>query len=75
LLSDTVFLSDSKIASHLDEIMQVYSSYSGYELEIMTHEEDPWLNARGNLELDEPSCEEITIKDMASFYKKLAEEE
>jgi len=55
--------------------MQVYSSYSGYELEIMTHEEDPWLNARGNLELDEPSCEEITIKDMASFYKKLAEEE
>lgn len=60
--------------NHLIEVYDVFGSLSAYELEQMTHNEKPWLSARGNLSPDE-SCNTIIDKSiMYSFYKEVSEE-
>jgi uncharacterized phage-associated protein len=52
----------------IDDVLELYAPFSGSQLEEMTHKEDPWLNARGDLA---PSvrCEtDISEADMKSFY-------
>ncbi|MEI4959193.1 MULTISPECIES: Panacea domain-containing protein [Aeromonas] len=65
----------SEQKEHLTEIYQVFGKFSGYELEQMTHNEYPWIEARGNCAPDE-ACEKIIKKNiMLDFYNKVAEEE
>lgn len=64
----------ANVQTHLKEIMDVFGGFSAYELERMTHEESPWLNARGDLPMDESSNAVISHKDMSSYYKKLIPE-
>ena len=60
---------------HLTEIYDVFGKFSGYELEQMTHAEQPWIEARGNCEPDE-ACENLISKvTMRDYYTKLAEED
>lgn len=40
---------DTDVESHLREIMEVYGVHGAYHLERLTHQESPWLEARGNL--------------------------
>jgi len=35
--------------AHIDEILEAYAPMSGTQLEAMTHDEEPWIKARGNL--------------------------
>lgn len=59
---------------HLTEIYDVFGKFSGYELEQMTHDERPWIEARGFCSPDEP-CENIISKEtMLKFYTEVAEE-
>ena len=37
----------------------------------MTHQEEPWMKARKDLAIDEEGHNEIPLKDMAIFYRKL----
>lgn len=47
-------LSDVKIENFIDKILKVYGQYSGYELEQMTHSEEPWIKtSRNNIICDE----------------------
>lgn len=62
------------IVGHLEEIIEVFGGYSSYQLERMTHQEDPWKNARGDVPLGEPSNEVISHEDMANYYTQLIEE-
>ncbi len=65
-----------KIISHLDEIIEVYGSYSAFELEHLTHQSDPWRIARNNLAPDDPSNAVISVDTMKTYFKKkLAENE
>ena len=57
-----------EIAEHLQEVMDTYGALSAYELERLTHSEDPWKNARRGLPPDEASTERIPEAEMASFY-------
>lgn len=41
-----VNLEDKKTENFIDKIISVYGQFSGYELEKMTHSEDPWIEAR-----------------------------
>jgi len=57
---------------HLVEVFSVYGRFSAWDLERMTHQETPWLNARKGLTLDEEGKHPISHKDMHAFYAKLA---
>ncbi len=64
-----------EIMDFLDEIVDVYFSLDAYELEKMTHAEDPWLKARGNLPIDESCKVVISKQSMTNYFKDRAEEE
>jgi uncharacterized phage-associated protein len=53
----------------LDEVMKVYSGFSAYDLERLTHSEDPWILARGDTPPDEPSNAVISHDSMKNYYK------
>jgi len=55
---------------HIADVLQAYSGYSAYQLELMTHREQPWLEARGDLPPDAPCNEKINTNTMREFYRK-----
>lgn len=60
-------LSDIKIENFIDKILKVYGQYSGYELEQMTHSEEPWIKtSRNNIISDE-----IIYNYYSNKYKKV----
>ena len=44
-----------------------------YTLELLTHREDPWINARKGLAVGEPSSTVIDEDDMRRFYRSRLE--
>ncbi len=65
---------DKEITSHLSEILDVYGIYEAKYLERLTHQEAPWLLARGNLPIEVSSHNIISKESMKDFYKKMNEE-
>ena len=63
------------ILQFLDEVAEEYFACDAYELEQMTHAEDPWHWARGDLLPDEPSNEVIKKEWMKEYYGARAEED
>ncbi len=57
-----------EVNGHLKEVIRVYGKFDAVDLERMTHREDPWRDARGNLAPDEPSNRVITHEAMKKFY-------
>ena len=57
----------------LDSIIKHLSVYNGKVLEKFTHEESPWLLARGDLREDEPSTNIIEKEMIADFFTKVKE--
>ncbi|WNY26671.1 Panacea domain-containing protein [Methanolapillus ohkumae] len=60
-----------KTDEFLEMIWDTYGYFSGTQLEILTHKENPWKNARGSLKTFEPSEEIISPSDMKNYYKTL----
>ena len=61
------------LAEHLDEIIDVFGSETATALEIMTHEERPWIDARCGIPDDEP-CKNYIDKELTrAFYAEVAE--
>jgi uncharacterized phage-associated protein len=59
-------------AKHLESVFSVYGHYSAWDLERMTHQEDPWIMARLGLNPDDEGHREIAHVDMFAFYSRLA---
>lgn len=59
----------------LNEVAEEYFACDAYELERMTHVEDPWNWARGDLPPDEPSNEVIKKEWMKEYYGARVEED
>lgn len=59
------------VKKHLSDILQSFGGYSAYQLELMTHSEAPWLNARRGLAPDESSRNIISVDDMKKFYSNM----
>lgn len=56
--------------AHIDGVLETYAQFSGYQLETMTHSEDPWILARKGF-LPIQRCEhEISEEMMGEFYRK-----
>lgn len=60
-----------EIKSFLDNIYNTFGKYTGDELEYMTHQEEPWKNARDNTPPSEPSRKVISEEDMFTYYNNL----
>lgn len=54
--------------THIDNVLEVYARYSGTQLEIMTHQEAPWQEARENVRPSERCEEEIKEESMRKYY-------
>ena len=56
---------------HFCEVVDVFGSETAVALELMTHRERPWLEARGNLGPEVPSSAKISKETMRETYKFL----
>lgn len=61
-------IEDTEKLEFLKVIYNTYGGFDGDELESLTHSEEPWLEARRNLEEWEPSSEYIKEETMMKFY-------
>lgn len=52
----------------LDDVADEYFGCDAYDLKKMTHLEDPWLRARGDLPMDEPSDKVIQKEWIQEYY-------
>lgn len=57
----------------IDKVLKFYGSLTGYQLSELTHHEDPWKNARGDLPSGARCEEEITTAAMAEYYGGLVD--
>lgn len=58
----------------IDFAHEVYESYghlSGYDLECLNHQEEPWIKARGECKPWERCTNEISEEDMKTYYRKM----
>lgn len=62
---------DNDIESFLNEVIDVYWGFSAYELERLTHAEDPWNEARGDIPVDELSNAVISTESIKAYYSNL----
>lgn len=62
---------DKDVSNFLDKIYRLYGEYSGDELEKFTHEEEPWIKARGNYPPGAVCRNEIPDEEMMVYYKGL----
>jgi len=53
---------------HIEYVWSFYSGYSASALRKMTHEERPWIDARGGIPEAAPGDEEITQESMQAFF-------
>jgi len=61
--------------AHLEEVWRVYGSLSAFDLERLTHSEEPWKQARNGLAPDASSHEVITKRSMQTFYSTVLHEQ
>lgn len=54
----------------MEAVWDAYGHYDGKYLEDLTHQEDPWLIARGNCPPGEYCDNIITLESMKEFYTK-----
>lgn len=58
----------------LDEVWRVYGSKDANYLELLTHAEKPWIDARDGLSVHQSSDNVITRKKMKKYYSSLLPE-
>lgn len=57
----------------LKEVCDVYFELDAYKLEKLTHQEEPWIEARAGLPENEVCCNEISKTTMQRYYSSLME--
>ena len=57
-----------KVVAFLEKVFETYGKYGAKHLERITHEHDPWKNARGGIPLEERCENIITKKSMRDYY-------
>lgn len=64
----------SKHLDHLDEVWDVYGRYDGKFLEDLTHQEDPWIEARHGYAPSERCTVDIDTNRMKMYYRQKLKE-
>ena len=65
---------DADLADLIKEVLDAYGGETGYELELRTHREPPWLEARGDTPEGQESNAIITQASMKKYFKSLVDE-
>lgn len=65
---------EQSLVRHIDQVLATYGGETAYMLELMSHQEDPWMEARNGLSADSPCNTVISNKTMNRFFSKLASE-
>jgi uncharacterized phage-associated protein len=75
-LADGVQVPDLKDEDQqvIDSVWNTYGKYDGDYLEMLTHNEEPWINARAGMESFEPCNNEISLTAMKEYYGKKLQE-
>lgn len=60
---------DDMTSDLIDLVLATYGSMSGEELSVLTHVEQPWIEARGDLPEDAECREPINTEAMAKYYR------
>jgi len=60
---------NKEITRYLDEILKVYFAYDALSLEIMTHNEEPWMSSRKGLSPQKNGNKPITNDSMKRYYE------
>ena len=58
-------------ATRLDEVLDLYGKDSGLQLEQLTHQQSPWLNARTHCAPGDKCEQAISNEDIRSYFKTL----
>lgn len=66
-----VRLKNPELSKFLDDIWAKFGKFSADELEYMTHQESPWLEARAGIAPGEPSNRELSDRTIYNFYSAL----
>jgi len=61
----------SEVQTVLNDVTEEYFGRTAYELEQLTHAEDPWIDARGQLSADSNSSSIIDKDKMKTYYANL----
>lgn len=67
-------LVNNKVVSHLIEVVDVFGAETGTALELMTHNEQPWKDARQGVPIDQQSNAVISKDSMTTFYRAINEQ-
>lgn len=70
--ADSIKIPD-EIKELLDQVWKVYGKMDAGYLEMLTHSEKPWQEARKGLQNHEKSGNEISLKTMHAFYTEKLE--
>lgn len=68
--NEMIFAND-EINNFLDNIWDVFGDLSADELEYMTHQEAPWINARSNVDSSSPSNNQISLEDIFNYFNDI----
>lgn len=70
--SDTLFSNfSSEIQTILSDVTEEYFGRTAYELEQLTHSEDPWIKARNGISASENSSQVIEQGSMKDYYSSV----
>lgn len=70
-LKDDFIFQNENLNSFLDEIWNVFSKFDGDQLELMTHQEEPWIMAREGTDFMEPSNNKIDKTIIFNYYNSI----
>lgn len=59
------------LISHINQVLECYGGETAYALELMTHKEWPWIEARDGLPSDAPSDNIISTETMEKYFSNL----
>jgi uncharacterized phage-associated protein len=63
---------DPEERTHIDTVLDVYAKFHGSQLEDLTHNEEPWIEARKGYRPSERCENEINESTMERFYAQIA---
>ncbi len=62
---------DEDLEEFFNEIIEIFGEFDGDQLELMTHNESPWLEARKNYNNNEPSNKLISLEEIYNYYSSI----
>jgi uncharacterized phage-associated protein len=71
---EDIFKENLKLKIFFDELFKVYFYRGAFELELMTHQEAPWINAREGLEPLVNTNRKISKTSMREYYGNRAKQ-